>query len=254
MRINDISSNGFKLSDCCKLIATLDFRRKHDEALRIIEYFLTLSKHPAVSCGGGKDGTAALILAQEINPKIDVICADPPNPLDGRDKHLAELFAIANTNVIRISYNWDVEAVLRGEQPYPEGLKMRMLAEAQKEREIDGIIWGCRNSESNARTINFCRNGYIYQVADGTWRCQPIAKWSAMDVIALAMATGYPINPLYEKLDGIPSIDNIHDGTWYPHGKGDEKQWWIKKYYPQHYEDYLRALKLPKGSFVECRF
>lgn len=254
MRISEIQSEGFKLSDCRKLIPTLEFRRKHDEALRLIEYFLTISRRPAVSCGGGKDGTAALILAQEVKSDITVICADPPNPLDGREEHLKNLFGLIKSEIIRVPYGWDVKAVLNGAQPYPEGLKMQMLAQAQKQAEIDGIIWGCRNSESRAREINFARNGYIYRVADGTYRCQPIAKWSAMDVIALAIATGYPINPLYEHLDGTCNVDGIHDGTWFPHGADDSKQWWIKRYYPQHYDDYLAATKVYKGDFVECRF
>ncbi len=254
MMIGDMRREGFSLSDCMKLIPTLEFRRKHDEALKTIEYFLTLSHNPAVSCGGGKDGTAALILAQEVKPNITVICADPPNPLDGRDEHLTDLFGVIKSEIIRVPYDWDVAAVLRGEQPYPEGLKMRMLAQAQKQANIDGIIWGCRNSESRARTFNFAKNGYIYRVSDGTYRCQPIAKWSAMEVIALAFVCGYPVNPLYEKLDGMSSIDDVHDGTWFPHGSDDMKMWWIKKYYPQHYEEYLAAVKIYNSEFVECRF
>lgn len=254
MTIKEIKSSGFKLSDCLKLAPTLEFRRKHDEALKIIELFLNSVKHPAVSCGGGKDGTAALILAQEIMPNITVLCADPPNPLDGRAEHIENLFQAVKGEIIRVPYNWNVKAVLSGAEQYPEGLKMRMLKQAQKEADIDGIIWGCRNSESRAREINFSKNGYIYRVSDGTWRCQPIAKWSAEDVIALALACGYPINPLYENLDGMAGIDDVHDGTWFPHGAGDSKQWWIKKYYPQHYDDYLAALKIHKGNFIECRF
>ncbi|MGN0686980.1 MAG: phosphoadenosine phosphosulfate reductase family protein [Oscillospiraceae bacterium] len=254
MMIKDIKGGGFMLSDCIKLAPTLEFRRKHDEALKIIELFLSTVKHPAVSCGGGKDGTAALILAQEIKPDITVICADPPNPLDGRKEHLDDLFSLIRGELIRVPYDWNVKAVLSGAEPYPEGLKMKRLKQAQIDNGIDGIIWGCRNSESRARSINFARQGYIYRVSDGTWRCQPIAKWTAEDVVALAFACGYPVNPLYENLEGMASINDIHDGTWFPHGINDSKQWWIKKYYPQHYEDFLAAQKIYKNNSPECRF
>lgn len=253
MFINDIKRADFTLSDCIKLVPTLEFQRKHTNALRTIETFLKLVKKPAVSCGGGKDGTAALILAQEINPEITIICADPPNPLDGRDDHLNELFNLCPGKIIRVPYDWNVDKVLEGEERYPSGLKIERLKRAQIESGIDGIIWGCRNSESRAREINFAKNGEIYQASDGTWRCQPIAKWSAEDVLALAMCSGYPINPIYEKLDGIYSLDEIHDGTWWPHGGHDSKQFWIKKYFPQHYENFLNAQKI-STEFKPCKW
>lgn len=210
----------------------------HKNQRYIYKYFVAhkISKMPAFICfgGGGKDGTAVLILAQMIKPDILVICADPPNPLPDRQEHIDNCThsGIIN-NIIRVPYDWDVQAVLSGIIKYPDGLKMRLLHEQQKISNIDGIIWGCRNSESRTRQINFANNGYIYQVADGTYRCQPIAKWTPEEALALALATGYPINPVYAKMDGIYNLDDLHDGTWWPHGYDDTKQFWIKKYYPE---------------------
>lgn len=246
MFLSDIKSNHFKLTDVFKISSTLEFKRKFDESLKIIEHFLTLCDNPAVSFGGGKDGTAVLILAQQIKPDIKVICADPPNPIDGREEHLNNVINNIKCKIYRCEYNWNVDSVLNGEIPYPDGLKMKILQLKQKELNIDGIIWGCRNSESRGRAINFAKNGYIYQVKDGTYRCQPIAKWSAEEALALAFATGYPINPIYEKMEGIYNLDNIHDGTWWPHGDDSSKKYWLKKYYPQHLECYEKAEKIEK--------
>lgn len=253
MLMSEIKSNHFSLSDVFKISTTLEFKRKFDEALHIIEKFLSICQNPAVSFGGGKDGTAVLILAQHIEPNIKIICADPPNPLDGRDEHINKVMQNCNSEIIRCSYYWNVDNVLNFNEKYPEGLKMKVLKAKQAELEIDGIIWGCRNSESRSRQINFSRNGYIYRVKDGTWRCQPIAKWSAEEALALAFATGYPINPVYEKMDGIYNLDNLHDGTWWPHGADDMKGYWLKKYYPQHYEQYISATKIYQNSkFAPC--
>ncbi len=253
MYISEVKSNHFSLTDVFKISTTLEFKRKFDESLHIVEKFLTICKNPAVSFGGGKDGTAVLILAQHIFPNIKIICADPPNPIDGRNLHINNVINNGSGKIIRCNYFWNVYDVLNGKEKYPEGLKMKALKEKQAELKIDGIIWGCRNSESRSRQINFARNGYIYQVKDGTWRCQPIAKWTAEESLALAFASGYPINPVYEKMDGIYNLDNLHDGTWWPHGVDDTKGYWLKKYYPQHYENYLSAQKVYQAQeFISC--
>lgn len=247
---------GFKLTDCVKLAHTTDFAHKLEEALKTVEYFLTITKNPAVSFGGGKDGTAVLILAQMIDPNISVICADPPNPLPDRNTHIINFLNTCSTKITRIPYDWDVDAVLNGVEEYPEKLKIKTLNALRQEKEYDGIIWGCRNSESNQRRINFARNGYIYQVADGTYRCQPIAKWTAEESFALALLFDYPVNPVYEKMDGIYNLDGLHDGTWYPHGNTksvDFKRDWIKKYYPDYYDLYLRAIEIGGSNGKELQ-
>lgn len=256
MRFNEIKSSHFNLADVAKLASTQAFRCKVDKALNIIEQFMQITKRPAVSFGGGKDSTAVLILAQMIDPSITVVCADPPNPLSGRAEHIENVIRTCQPQILRTSYNWDVEAVLKGQKPYPEKLKMQALKILQEQNHIDGIIWGCRTSESRGRLYNFAQNGYIYRVSDGTYRCQPIAKWSAEDVLALACVTGYPINPVYEKMDGFYNLDNIHDGTWWCHdGYMGEKEGWIKRYFPEHYEDYLRATKVwGSHKYTDCQF
>ena len=247
MRLNEIKSEHFELSDVAKIAGTLDFHRKFEEAQRITEAFIGMCRKPAVSFGGGKDSMAVLIIAQTIEPDIAILCANPPNPLTGRREHLQNVRQVCHSEIIEVEYPWDVKAVLNGDINYPDGLKKSVLWKAQADLEIDGIIWGCRNSESRGRAINFARNGYIYEARD-TKICQPIAKWSAFEVLALACVTGYPINPVYEKMDGYYNLDSLHDGTWWPHDARGEKGMWIKKYYPEHYEDYKAAEMLKSIS------
>lgn len=243
MRINEIKSEHFNLTDVAKIASTVGFQKKFLEAQKITEEFIGQCKKPAVSFGGGKDSMAVLIIAQTIDPYIQVICANPPNPLTGREEHLRNVTQVCTPNIIFCDYKWDVDAVLAGEMKYPAGTKQAVLRETQKHIGIDGIIWGCRNSESRGRTMNFARNGYIYTSQD-VKVCQPIAKWSAFEVLALACVTGYPINPVYEKMDGFYNLDQLHDGTWWPHDTNSEKGAWLKKYYPEHYEKYLMASRL----------
>ena len=53
------------LLDFKKFSKTLEFGRKVDEAMRALDVFFETCENPAVSCGGGKDGTAVALLARQ---------------------------------------------------------------------------------------------------------------------------------------------------------------------------------------------
>lgn len=259
MNISSISkveelTNQKSLSDCAKYAHTLDFNRKLDSALRTIEKFLKCTQNPVISCGGGKDGTAVALLAQLIGATdISIVCAEPPNPLPDREAHNKELKKWLGNEWTAIKYSWNVDAVLDGCEKYPDGLKMKMLSEYQKEHDVDGVIFGIRAAESRSRAINLAVRGEIYRVADGGWRCQPIAHWSAEDSICLAFLMDAPINPVYYKMQGCGNLEQLHDGTWWPHGLED-RSGWMKKYYPEYYELYERALKIESDRLLPCSY
>ncbi len=76
---------------------------------------------PAVSCSGGKDSTALLLLTMRIDPTIPVYRADPPNPLPDRPAHVDRLQRAVAAPWVIVPYPWDVDAVLDGHQRYPKG-------------------------------------------------------------------------------------------------------------------------------------
>ena len=251
MKLEDIKreeeeKNVATLNDCLKLSRTLTFKHKVNNALHTLDDFFEITSNPEVSCGGGKDGTAIAILAKTINPDAKIICANPPNPLPDRTKHVENLKQYLNMNWNDIYYPWDVEEVLNGTSQYPEGLKMKLLRQWQLENNIDGVIFGIRAAESRGREINYSKYGKIYKTSQGL-RCQPIAEWKAEDSICLALLFDAPVNPVYEKMQGVGDKEQLHDGTWWPHGAGD-RSGWIKKYYPEHYEDYVKALRVYNGK------
>lgn len=228
-----------RLRDCGKLAATLGFRRKVDKAIMALNRFFERTKNPAISCGGGKDSTAVAILSRKINPDCLLICGDPPNPLMDREKHLENLFSWLGGNIKRVSYAWNVKAVLSGEEKYPDGLKMRVLRAWHKTHNIDGIVLGIRQTESRSRKLILRSKGLVYQTQTGM-RCCPIGDFTAQEVLALALLYDAPINPVYTKQKGNTNFEYIRDGTWWPHGFVDQSSW-IREYYPDHYEDYRRA-------------
>lgn len=224
-----------------------------DDAVRAIAQFLEICKYPVVSCGGGKDGTAIALLVKRLGGSVPIVCADPPNPLPDREAHKDELKRFLGVPWFSVPYPWDVDAVLNGKEAYPNGLKMRALSEWQQKHGVDGVVFGIRTAESRARKINLAKNGMTYKVGDGL-RCQPIARWSAYDSICLAMHMDAPINPVYWKLGGIGNVEQLHDGTWWPHGFCD-RLGWMRRYYPEYAGKYERALQIQGNKeFSECRY
>lgn len=253
--INDIQreSDLKSLTSIRKYASTLAFARKVDDAARSLDQFFTVCKKPVISCGGGKDGTAIALLSMRIGGNVPIVCADPPNPLPDREAHKAILREFLSASWIQVPYLWDVGAVLSGKKKYPDGMKMQKLSEWQRRNEVDGVVFGIRAAESRSREINLARNGTIYQTKAGL-RCQPIARWSAYDSLCLAMIMDAPINPVYEKMGGVGNLEQLHDGTWWPHGIGD-RLGWIRRYYPEYAELYERALLLEStGADMLCRY
>lgn len=254
MKIGDLHkkenrSNQQTLCDLKKYAKTLEFERLLKQSLDVMDTYLNKARNPVISCGGGKDGTAALLLSKLVGADVKVLCANPPNPLPDREKHIENLKHWAGNEWIDIAYDWDVQGVLCGREPYPDGLKMKVLSEYQKDNDIDGVVFGIRAAESNSRRINLAMRGEIYETENGT-RCQPIARWRAEHSLCLALLMDAPINPVYIKMNGTGGMEQLHDGTWWPHGLQDGSGW-IKKYYPEYAEVYEQALKIGASS-DEC--
>lgn len=228
-----------KLKDCLKHSRTLAFNRKCEQAKRELEKFFSKVKNPVVSCGGGKDSTATAILARKVMPEAAILCADPPNPLHDREAHIRNLQAWMGGNFVRISYDWNVKAVLSGEIKYPEGLKMRVMLKYHRDNLVDGVVLGLRQSESRSRKLVFRSKGHVYQTQKG-WRCIPVATFTAEEVLCVALLYDAPINQVYTRQRADMPFEYIRDGTWWPHGIVDISQW-MREYYPEHYEDHKKA-------------
>jgi 3'-phosphoadenosine 5'-phosphosulfate sulfotransferase (PAPS reductase)/FAD synthetase len=215
-----------------------------DRALRLIHDWRAQCQRPAVSCSGGKDSTALLLLTMRVDPTIPVYRADPPNPLSDRAAHVERMQRATPAPWVIVQYEWDVEAVLDSRARYPEGLKIRRLDERLRADGIDGVALGLRAQESRGRTWNALTRGEHY-VAMGRRVCTPLSTWTADEVVGFVMAEDrLPLNPVYTKLDGAPDLNRVRDGTWYPRETADAHGYrgWLARHYPEHIEQYDRAL------------
>jgi 3'-phosphoadenosine 5'-phosphosulfate sulfotransferase (PAPS reductase)/FAD synthetase len=218
-----------------------------DHALRVIHDWRSRCQRPAVSCSGGKDSTALLLLTMRIDPTIPVYRADPPNPLPDRAAHvdlMARAAAQAEWRIV--PYQWDVEAVLDGREPYPALLKIRRLEERLRADGIDGVALGLRAQESRGRAWNLITRGEHY-VANGRRVCTPLAQWTADEVVGLVLAEDrLPLNPVYTKLEGLGDLNRVRDGTWYPRETPDAHGYrnWLALHYPEVLPLYDRAVAI----------
>ena len=211
-----------------------------------IRDWLARCKRPVVSVSGGKDSVLLLALVREQDPTVPAIRADPPNPLPDRAEHVDNVVTWFGGRWIIVDYPWDVEAVLRGDAPYPTR-KVPALLAAQRTANVDGVAIGIRAAESSARTITIRHRGLVTLRTDGIWSCRPLGWWSALDVLAEIERRDLPLNPVYTHLDGLGRVDmdHVRDGTWWPHGMYPEQRSdWMRRYYPEVWPSFDRALRL----------
>lgn len=225
------------------LATTREHARLRDQALRAITRWRSECRRPVVSVSGGKDSTVLLLLAREVDPTIPALRADPPNPLPDRPEHVDALRQAAGGEWWIEPYPWDVSGVLAGDVAYPDGLKVRRLTDRMRAEGVDGVALGIRAAESAPRRRHLSSRGLVYRRADGLCVCAPLAWWSAEHVLGeLLIRDALPINPVYTHLDGFPlGLEDLRDGTWWPHGRHEGRESWMQRYYPDVYPLFCSA-------------
>ncbi len=223
---------------------TLAFRRKVSYSLRVMEAWMAKCQSPSVSCGGGKDSTAVLLLAMRLGLKVPIYRADPPNPLPDRPDYVRMLAAASGLEWRIVPYPWDVQAVLDGREEYPALLKIRRLKAQYETDGVDGVALGLRTQESKGRLWLARTKGPIYRLGP-LWMCCPILRWTAEEVLGFILAEDrLPLNPVYRKLRLAPELNYLRDGTWYPREMSDAFGYrsWLALHYPDVIEQYDAAL------------
>lgn len=74
---------------------------------------------------------------------------------------------------------------------------LKPLANMQHQLGCNGVYMGLRAAESKARKAHLSLRGEVYQLANGEWRCCPLARWTSEDVFAYMLANNIEINPCY---------------------------------------------------------
>ena len=178
--------------------------RQHRRAVEQAEWLIAgaMERHTlAVSFSGGKDSSVIRLLAQQLQPDVPVVWSDG-------GLELPETLALME--VVQPAYH--VQSVTWWHRFPAAGRSPEAVSKAAlcRREGWDGYILGLRAEESRVRAINTAQRGLLYRVQTGeyagAWHCQPIARWSVLDVWAYLLTRGATYNAAYDRMDelGIP--------------------------------------------------
>jgi phosphoadenosine phosphosulfate reductase len=170
----------------------------------------------AVACSWGKDSTAVLALAREIEPDIIVVHSntgvDHPLTYRYRDRMVKE-WSLNYHEAKGESTFWEIVELygmpgirlVDGER-VPKCcllLKDKPGDKLYDELGVTCVFTGITSGESRNRWMLSRRCGdYYYAKSQGRWKCHPIMDWSEADVWSYIKGNGIPYNEFYDRFPG----------------------------------------------------
>lgn len=206
------------------------FKRKIDAALELLGSTRDIGRF-GVSFSGGKDSLVSLHLARRaIGDSVATAFFDSGAELDGTlqlvDRMGIEVIHPRMTmlDMARFSGWWGYEHPVDPGCPFDA---KRVLIQEPCEtwvvkRGLHGVIHGVRGEESGGRMMHTRSRGELYQGADRTWYCMPLARWTTQDVWAYIAWHELEYHPAYDALSaaGIPREGQRIGGALGERGSG----------------------------------
>ena len=223
------------------------YKRHVEHSKEVIRRSLDSGVKFALSWSGGKDSTAMVHLVRSIAPDISIITQFDDCDWPEKRPYIERICKAQGWQIYEVWPEisvWDaITGVdLTGEVICDQGhwitrdAFIKPLEQKRKLLGCDGVFWGLRAQESNARGMNAAVNGELYQLKSGQWRCCPLAWWTVQDVFAYLIEHGVEINPCYFN-NRFKSPEEIRLAWALPTpigiGRGDMEH--IKAYYPEQY-------------------
>jgi len=233
---------------------TLSHQRLVEQAKIIIEKALSEADF-LISWSTGKDSTALAHLVRSVDGSVPIVIQFDDCDWPEKRPYSERVCAVQR---------WEIFSVFPDFSIWEEAKKLRIghenicaqthdltrdgflkpLENIRKSLNCNGTFLGLRNEESDARRMNLCKRGALYQLKDGTWRCSPLWQWKASDVFAYLVSHEVEINPCYFQNKFMPP-ENIRLSWALPtpgglcHGDMEH----IRYYYPEHFAR-LRELEV----------
>lgn len=222
-----------------------------------------LSRHVSqvegyVAWSGGRDSTAAVVLAQEVSPGIPVVWFHSGLEFPETEQYISEVAEFMSLNLHVIRADPDALTLLRETGAWDHGAPLReaqhdmhealVAAPSRQAHQMfgPGEISGLRAEESRGRRFLLSRDKGHYVRQDGSEVFCPVWQWSALEIAGLLHREGIPENPVYEKLAslGAPPLAQrvglVVDGNGVTMGRLT----WLRVGWPEMFADL--AVHLPR--------
>lgn len=252
--------NDYKLREDHEIIYCLHAKRQGYQSLlsatrKLIARWIKTQSFPAVSWSAGKDSTACLFLALEVMPDIAVYCQYDDLDCPEKLPYIESIREKYNVNLTIVEPNFSLKERVFGESDaIDEDIHSQnasfsidsfylLLKDHERKTGYTGRIMGLRAEESWGRKMNALIRGAEYRLKSGMSILNPIVKWKGRHVFAYLVSEGYPINPIYRKVELIDkqNPEKIRSNWLIPgaHARKGAAAW-IRYHYPRWWEELLR--------------
>lgn len=175
---------------------TRQFAYRVKQARRIIEQAWRACPTWYVALSGGKDSTAVFDLAGD----VPAVFSDDEWWLPETEQYIKRLQAAGR------DVRW-VRTNAHHAEWFETSGEWDGIPHYAREQGWNGVFLGLREDESSARRVHLRMQGPLFFAkSDGAWHCNPIAKWSVMDVWAYIVSRNLDYNRAYDRLSeiGVP--------------------------------------------------
>lgn len=205
------------------------FARRIDTALSAIARAAATGPL-GVSFSGGKDSTVTLDLVRRVVPDAPAALFDSGVELRGTHEMAAHVGAIVihprltMLDLARYAGWWGYADPVDPDVEFDA--KQVLIQEPSETFVVRGrlrvVALGLRAQESRGRALHTSSRGELYRGRDGTWYCNPIARWTLADVWSYIASRGLRYHPAYDALSaaGLPRESQRVSGALGERGSG----------------------------------
>ena len=230
------------------IASTRSFTRHVETARRILRD--GAARGPmAVSVSWGKDSLALAHLALDTLGPVPLFHMASPYGLPGYDECRAYFAARATVHELPASRSlaeyiaWCQDIGLPHERE--RNVHQKAVSEIKRDR---GTEWarehgftvqalGMRIAEKGPRARVLRKRGPVYEMADGSWKCCPLAYWTTKEVWAYLVSRGVPYNRrLYDAETHGQTRETLRNTGWLSTDGAEEGRIaWLAFHFPDEY-------------------
>jgi phosphoadenosine phosphosulfate reductase len=211
------------------------FQKRKTQALDRIKSHLA-SNGGYVAWSGGRDSTAVVALAREIDSTVPIVWFDSGLEYPENREYILRVTKMLDLNLTVIKASPDALTVLRNSGAWDHSMlysqennihNILITQPSDEAHRMFGVgeLSGLRAEESTGRRALLAPKNGTYNRSNGNIVCAPCWSWSSNDVRSAIAGAKIPENPVYEKLArlGAPAraqrVGLVVDGNNPDHGR-----------------------------------